>query len=540
MTNPHLLQDIQFDVVENPLPADIIVDHKVRIPLRDGVSLAASLYRPATGEPTAVIIAISPYGKENFQGIGVFANVPNSHIGHIEISDSVSFEAPDPGFWVPNGYAVLQVDVRGQGVSEGDTEPLGPTEQADYCEIIEWAAKQPWSSGSVGLLGVSYLAITQWAVAQHRPPALKAIVPWEAFTDQYLQAYPGGIPEVGMWKFVLNDFILPNHNPACGIKMPPPGYSPADHPLRNGYWDAQRIRIEDVDVPVLLCASFSDQGLHSKDSFDNFELVSHDQKWMFSHRRPKWDAFYSEEARNWQLSFFDQFLKERTGAFESFPRIRFDVHESRNTYTVRTSDAWPPHDSVPTVFYLNASDETLGLQPSAAESYIEYDAASGSAHFDLKVTADMIAVGHSKLKLWIEVMDGDDADLFACVQKIDREGNHVYFYGFGGTNPNDVVSRGWLRASHRELDNAASRPDKPVHTHRREQKLHKKEIVPVEIELLPAATQFREGETLRVLVQGRAILPDAVLLEFKPFEVGTIRIWTGGEYNSQILTNVIK
>ena len=539
MTNPHLLEGIQFDVVERPLSADIIVDHEVRIPLRDGVTLAASLYRPATSEPAPVIIAISPYGKENFRSIDLFSRVPGNHIGHIKISDSVSFEAPDPGFWVPNGYAVLQVDVRGQGASEGDTEPLGPTEQADYCEIIEWAAKQPWSSGSVGLLGVSYLAVTQWSVAQHRPPALKAIVPWEAFTDSYLRHYPGGIPEVGMWKFVLNDSILPNHNPACGFKMPPPGFSPENHPLRDEYWDAQRIRIEDVDVPVLLCASFSDQGLHSRDSFENFGLISHEQKWMFSHRRPKWDVFYSDEALNWQLSFFDQFLKGRAGAFESFPRVRFDVHETRDAYVVRTSQTWPPPNSAPAVFYLNTKNEGLDEDLSDAESYVQYDAANGSAHFDLKFTADTIVAGHSKLKLWVEILDGDDADLFAGIQKLDREGNQVYFYGFGGTNPNDLVSRGWLRVSHRELDSTVSRLDRPVHSHRREQKLGPNEIVPVEIELLPSATQFREGEVLRVLVQGRAISPDAVLLEFKPIDAGTVRIWTGGKYDSQVVVKTL-
>jgi hypothetical protein len=58
--------------------------------------------------------------------------------------------------------------------------------------------------------------------------------------------------------------------------------------------------------------------------------------------------------------------------------------------------------------------------------------------------------------LMSEDVDGDDMDLFAAIKKIDREGHEVFFYGFGGTNANDVVARGWLRVSHRELDESRS------------------------------------------------------------------------------------
>lgn len=540
MRNSNAREGIQYDVVETPLPDGVEADHDVRIPLRDGISLAASLYRPRSSDAAMpVIVAISPYGKTNFEGIKVFSRVPNNHIGHIRISDSVSFEAADPGFWVPRGYAVLQVDVRGQGASEGDTEPLGPTEQADYQEIIGWAASQPWSTGAVGLLGVSYLAVTQWGVAQHRPPALKAIIPWEGFTDPYLRAYPGGIPEVGMWQFVLKDWLIPNHNPACGIKMPPPGFGPEAHPLRDDYWDAQRIAIEDVDVPVLLCASFSDQGLHSRDSFENFGLISHQRKWMFSHRRPKWDVFYGEEALGWQLDFFNRYLKGDPNAFVDWPRVRYDVHEDREHYTVRTAENWPPQDVTLVPLFLDASNAGAQASPPAVAARVEYAPPEGAAYFDHVFEADTTIVGHAKLKLWVEAVGSDDMDLFAGIQKLDSDGNQIFFYGFGGTNPNDLVSRGWLRVSHRQLDATLSRPDRPVHTHRSEEKLAPGEIVPVEIELLPSATLFRAGETLRVVVQGVAIQPDATLLQFLPCNQGAHRIWAGGKFDTHLLMPVL-
>ena len=69
---------------------------------------------------------------------------------------------------------------------------LSDEEASDYAEAIAWAGAQPWSSGKVGLNGVSYLAISQWKVAALRPPALATICPWEGFSDVYHDvAYPG-------------------------------------------------------------------------------------------------------------------------------------------------------------------------------------------------------------------------------------------------------------------------------------------------------------------------------------------------------------
>ncbi|MGY3149280.1 putative acyl esterase [Bradyrhizobium sp. USDA 3397] len=539
MKNPHLLTGIQYDVVTSQLPAGIVTDHDVRIPMRDGVHLAASLYRPATPGTYPVIMAITPYGKSNFETISGFSSVPNNHIGHIRLSDSVSFESADPGYWVPHGYVVIMVDVRGQGASEGDTDLMSPTEQDDYQELIAWASSQPWSNGKVGLHGVSYLAITQWAVAQHRPSALRAIVPWEAFTDHYLRAYPGGIPEVGMWRFVFEDIILPNHNSASGFVVAPEGMTPADHPLRDEFWIAQRFAVEKVEIPVLLCASFSDQGLHTRESFENFNLISSTRKWLYSHRQPKWQAYYGAEALSYQLAFFDRFLKGVDNGFEATAPVRLEINLDRNRYKVITGQAWPLPQTQYQTLYLSAASAKLSEVIPLDESASEYESTIGLASFDFRFDAETDVVGNAKLKLWVESIGSDDMDLFVGIKKIDTAGHEVYFYGFGGTNPNDVVARGWLRVSHRELDTRASRPDRPVHTHSKCQKLQSGEIVPIEIEILPSGTTFLPGEILRVVVQGRAIEPDAVLLTFLPSNRGAHRIWTGGKYDSHLLLPVL-
>jgi putative CocE/NonD family hydrolase len=67
--------------------------------------------------------------------------------------------------------------------SEGHAGVLTDEDAQDYYDLIEWAARQPWSSGTVGLVGVSYPCMSQWRVAALRPPSLKAFIPWEGVTD---------------------------------------------------------------------------------------------------------------------------------------------------------------------------------------------------------------------------------------------------------------------------------------------------------------------------------------------------------------------
>ena len=106
----------------------------------------------------------------------------------------MNWETVNPLWWVPRGYASVRVDGRGSGKSPGQCEPWSFAELVDFYDAIEWAAAQPWCNGNVGLSGISYFAINQWFVANHQPPSLKAIIPWEGFADIYRDAlFHGGI-----------------------------------------------------------------------------------------------------------------------------------------------------------------------------------------------------------------------------------------------------------------------------------------------------------------------------------------------------------
>jgi putative CocE/NonD family hydrolase len=92
----------------------------------------------------------------------------------------------DPAKWCAWDYAVISVDARGAGASEGNVAIMGTQEGEDGYDVIEAVAKMEWCDGNVALAGNSHLAIVQWFIAAQNPPSLKAIAPWEGCSDLYV------------------------------------------------------------------------------------------------------------------------------------------------------------------------------------------------------------------------------------------------------------------------------------------------------------------------------------------------------------------
>jgi putative CocE/NonD family hydrolase len=201
----------------------------------------------------------------------------------IRCSAWTSWEAPDPAFWVPRGYVVVNADLRGFGHSDGVGTPLSDQEAEDYYDLIAWAAHQPWSNGRVGLNGVSYLAISQYKVAALRPPHLAAICPWEGFTDCYRDfARQGGIREdgfMGIWTRSLRR----TGRLAVDLRR-----EQRARPLLDAWWRSLQPDLARIEVPALICASFSDHSLHSRGSFEAFRRISSRERWLYTHRGGKW------------------------------------------------------------------------------------------------------------------------------------------------------------------------------------------------------------------------------------------------------------
>jgi len=104
----------------------------------------------------------------------------------------------DPAEWVPRGYAIVNVDPRGVGDSDGDVRWWGRSEGRDGHDVIEEFAKLSWSNGKIGLAGNSWLAMSQYFIAAEQPPHLAAIAPLEGATDPVREdSLRGGIPSTG-------------------------------------------------------------------------------------------------------------------------------------------------------------------------------------------------------------------------------------------------------------------------------------------------------------------------------------------------------
>jgi uncharacterized protein len=485
-------------------PGALQIHHDVPVTTRDGTVLRTNVHLPGGEGPFPVLLCAHPYGKDNVPrkrrwcGYSVsFQYRVLRQPERVRFSNLTGWEAPDPAWWAAEGFAVVNCDLRGSGRSDGLADLLSDQEGEDVYDLIEWAAAQPWSTGKVGVIGVSYLAISQWKAAALRPPHLRAIVPWEGFTDAYRDLFrPGGIQEVGfvrIWSRLLRTTTRLKYQPAK---------ENTQRPLYDKWWRSLVPKLPDIEVPALICGSFSDNNLHSRGSIRAFEQISSSDKHLYTHRGGKWTTFYSESALQTQLAFLDRHL--RGGTTDPLPRVRLEVRECRDRVVeVRDESSWPLESTRWTPLHLSTAG--LSTTPAEQQGSITFETRSRGARFGWTVGADTEITGPMALRLFVEVSGGDDVDLFVGVEKW-RGSQYVPFegsYGFG----RDRITTGWLRASLRGLDEDRSRPFEPVPTYTQRQPLQPGQVVQVDVPLGPSATLFRAGEQLRLVVAGRWLWP---------------------------------
>jgi uncharacterized protein len=131
---------------------ELVAEHDVMVPMRDGIRLRSDIFRPATGGPFPVLVQRYPYSTRD---------------GYMAMFGQQIAQ---------QGYAVIVQSCRGRFGSEGDFYPFGPDVDDSY-DTVEWAAAQSWSNGKVGMYGVSYSGMTQWTAAIAQAPHLVCIAP---------------------------------------------------------------------------------------------------------------------------------------------------------------------------------------------------------------------------------------------------------------------------------------------------------------------------------------------------------------------------
>jgi len=322
------------------LPHAVEIEDDVRIPLRDGVTLSARIWRPRGSEeaPVPAVLEFIPYRKRD----GTAARDALMH-----------------PYVAGHGYASVRVDLRGSGQSDGVlTDEYLEEELRDGEEVIAWLAAQPWCDGAVGMIGISWGGFNGLQIAARRPPALKAVITAASTDDRYTDDvhYMGGclLGDNLSWAAVMFSYnSLPPYPDQYG-----PGWRDAwmarlegsglwldtwlRHQAKDDYWRHGSI-CEDwnaVEVPVMAVSGWADGYTNSV-----FRLLAHLKGprmgivGPWSHKYPHIGepgpaiGFLQECVRFW-----DRWLKGRDTGIDREPMLRAWLQDSApavTSYTVR-------------------------------------------------------------------------------------------------------------------------------------------------------------------------------------------------------------
>jgi putative CocE/NonD family hydrolase len=499
------------------------VTRETYIPMSDGVQLAGHISFPSYDGKTAVpgrfptLLTMTPYGKG------------------------------DEPVFAQRGFVHMDVDIRGAGGSQGNLNGnyFSPREQRDGYELVEWLARQPFSTGRVGMVGGSYLGITQYLAAEQQPPHLAAIVPQVAASDIYREAtYHGGIlsQEFGTEYLAVQGgpgLVGANKDPALTPQLAQAKFDQAlSQPIAFDYLAnttdtaffherSPIYRVDRIQVPTLVEDGW----------FDGFIRGASEMYPALAARRGTETALFVNpcthkgcsdtfEPNGYQkthtlissttlaLQFLDRWVKRDTSG--PLPAVTFYLM-GRDTY--QHAAAWPPPETQFERLYLRpgagmGQAGAIDAQPGAAAqaNYFTNPAAGYSVTFDRHgtvaatpympldqnqerdqglifetgpLTRPLALVGPLSMHL-VAASTATDTDWFVRISDVAPDGTAT------------LLTEGFLRASHRSLDPVRSTPQRPYHPHLSPTPITAGQFIPYEIEVWPTANEFEPGHRLRV------------------------------------------
>ena len=431
------------------------------------------------------------------------------------------------------GYAVVGVNMRGSSCSGGAFDFMEPLTWLDGYDAIEAFSAQAWVD-DVALGDQSWPGLTQLYVASTQPPSLDAIVAGSVVGDFYRDVfYPGGIQNVGFGHIWAAGRDLENafpssrqqinarvkEDPICAANQALRGQNVKlretiqQHPLDDEYWQSHSAEalVGKIRVPVLQIVSWQDPQVssHAANLFDRYDSDTPVRLIGVNGFHQYWSGAVWDEV----VEFLDVYLDDSNSADE-----RVERYESQNDFVaLLESDA---KGDVRGRFTLpdfaaagNGQRMTLGSEllpdTSTASDATGQDSASSftyipkikggwseAVHNQVSFTSDNLSeetvmAGTGSVDLWIAV-DAEDVDLQVTLSEVRPDGQEM------------LIQSGWLRASHRALDEIASTVLRPRHLHTAtaQEKLTPGEWTQVRIELFPFAHVFRKSSRIRVSVSG--------------------------------------
>ena len=459
--------------------------------MRDGINLLADVYRPDAPGKFPVLIAASPYPRQ-IQNLG-------APLGFIEAGAS--------DFFVPRGYVHVIANLRGTSGSGGTFGFMDAQERRDMYDLVEWAAVQPWSDGNVGMLGISYFAITQLEAAVEQPPHLKAIFPLETTIDLYESAMHNGLfsssfvttflAMIGMtsghtnklWRSRLLDgigdllrtprvhdkFATANGEAAmAGLRVllklhhdPHPWDDlwravAVEHPVRDEWWDERNLvpLLDRVQVPVYTGCDWANSPLHLPGSLAAINALpnsAHVQVAMLGDLGISWpwETLHVET-----LAWYDHWLKGRDTGILDGPSFRYQLRKGEADGW-QTAAAWP----VPGVVHRELAlgrDGTLGAGEGAAGERAFMSLGAG-----LNRAQASAADPPSTLTWETEPLTGDLDVLGTIELRLDATASAadtawiITLQDVAADDTTTDVTAGFLRASLRAVDKTASEPGAP-------------------------------------------------------------------------------
>jgi uncharacterized protein len=500
------------------------------IPMDDGVVLRADVFRPPGGGQYPVILSYGPYAKglsmqEAYKHAWVRIVKAYPDIEKGSSNKHQNWELLDPERWVPDGYVLVRVDSRGAGRSPGFLDPWSAREAQDIAISVDWAGTQPWSNGKVGINGISYYSMNQWQAGPLRPKHLAALCVWEGSSDYYRElARHGGILSDFLSSWYPRQVTAVQHGvgergaksavtgePVAG----PPTLSEAElaknradsdgdalrHPLIDDHYRPRLCKFEDIEVPLLSAANWGGMGLHPRGNFEGYMRAGSTQKWLEVHGDTHFTLFYHEYGQKLQKRFYDRFLKGLDNGWEKQPKVLLNVRHPGEKFVPRAENEWPLARTQWTKCYLDPGGKGLSREAPTGAATLAYRTTGDGLTFSTPpMTAPLEITGPVAAKLFVS-SDTTDADLFLVLRVFDPSGKEVTF--IGSNDPRTPVGLGWLRASHRKLDPALSKPYRPWHTHDEIQPLTPGVPVELDVEIWPTSIVVPPGYRLALSVRGK-------------------------------------
>ena len=517
----------------------MIAERDQAVAMRDGVKLRADVYRPPVEGRFPALLAFAIYNKD-LQGPDYAASLPPQPSWAPLWAGLL--EAGDTRFFVSRGYVHVISQPRGIGSSEG-----GGSREWDCYDLIAWIAAQPWCDGNVGMVGISGFGAEQIAVAKQRPPALKAIFPFDprgaygpfgGFRDEH----PGGM--LHLFRYLIGHFSAAHQTRGAPGELAP---------AKDALW---RAAMENPDYRIYphVFNVLAQKGQHMPaffdlllDPYDREEVVRKSEAEFARidipvHTGTGWYAYtyktHLNGAQNWYanlpgpkrltlagpshlerpfhslhsdiLRWYDHWLKGMdTGAMDG-PPVRYWVMGANEW---RTAADWPPPDVQWTKLWLD-SWERLRAQPmttnsvddlSPPDTFVQMPPTQTKRVERLRYLSepfarDVLIAGPISLTLYASI-DQEDTNWIVIIRDVGpdvsvrsvREGERDL-----PDMPEREVTRGWLKASHRAIDPARSKPGRPWHplTREAQRKVTPGVVEEYQIEIMATANMFKAGHRL--------------------------------------------